>query len=150
MPVIISFRSRVIRALLTDSTIINLLLGLVGLLLSIGFLSVDEYRLSSHNYKLMFDFVNAHVWAALFFIYSISKLHRCLYRTPKYMKVAASTLGLWLWSYIVLSFIVFDPQLVAPSELMLIAPIVCEVWSLTLSLYTSKLILCRRSNDATI
>ena len=79
-------------------------------------------------------------------VYGIIKISSSVSRVWLTLKITNSIYGLWLWSYVVLSFVLFDKTPVAPTELILFISIICEVWSLAIVLYNRKSNRTRRSH----
>lgn len=111
---------------------ITLLLCVTGILMSIGFLFGDY---SNNNYVAINTLASSWVWSILFLIYGGTKGLSKFHTVPYILGVANSVFGLWLWSYIFLSFVLFDPVPMAATELLLVIPIVAEVWALTSLIY---------------
>lgn len=140
-----SLSSRVARAVLGDHTVVTMLLGMVALLLASGFLISHT---SNTNYYLLTDFASFSFWAAAFFLYGTAKITSTLYRTPFSIKLLTSVSGMWLWTYLTLSFVIFDITPIAPTEMMLFITGICEVWTLALNIFDSKHSHARRETDA--
>lgn len=141
----LSLKSRIGRVLLAEHGSITLLLGVLALLLSAGFFISST---NNSNYTLLEALASFKVWASVFAIYGITKLWGCLYRIDYVIKVTTSIAGLWLWNYLILSFIVFDTTKLAPTEMMLIIVLICEVWDLTTNMFNKNICWNRRSSDA--
>lgn len=142
---IISIKDRIIRLLISERTMINALLGLLGLLVSLGYLLGDT---STTYYTTISGLVHVRLWAAAFMLYGILKIHGCLYRTPVLVKTVSSVYGLWLWTYLVLSYTIFDVSNIRPLEYMLFATILYELWALVIIIYYHLHPLYRRLRDA--
>lgn len=140
----VPFGLRLTRAILNEHTAITVLLGVLGFALGLGFTVSKTYN---PNYTFLLELAPFWQWALVFFAYASSKILGVLYRTPFFVKALTTISGLWLWNYIFLSFIVFDKTPVAATELMLIVPVICEVWGFTNTIYNSKHKLSRRSSD---
>lgn len=138
---IISIKDRIIRILLSERTMINTLLGILGLLVSAGYLLGD----ASHAH---YTILPIRLWATAFMLYGILKIHGCLYRTPVLAKGISSIYGLWLWTYLVLSYTIFDVSSIRPLEYMLFATILYELWALIIIIYYYLHPLYRRLRDA--
>lgn len=138
--------ARIARAVLGDHNVITMLLGMAALLLAAGFLISTNVPLS-HNYSLLTDLANYKFWFFAFFLYGIAKIASTLYRTPFIIKLITSVSGMWLWSYLMLSFVIFDITPIAPTEMMLFITGICEVWALALNIFDSKHTNARRETD---
>lgn len=103
----------------------TLVLTITALVLSMGFLFGKG---NNANYALVYQFAHQYFWFALFFTYACVK-GTSLWAPVDY-KVALinSIVGLWAWLYLFLSFTVFDTTPVAPTEAMLVIPVLAEAW----------------------
>lgn len=144
----IPFRVRVIRALVNDNMAITLLLGILSFLLAAGFL-LSNNAVPNSNYYSVLALAPFDVWAMFFIIYGVMKIHGCLYRTHLYVNVFVSIVGMWSWSYLILSFTIFDPKkIVYPTDILAIFALIIEVWNLSLLLYYYTNPLYKRITDA--
>ena len=141
----ISIRERLSRAFLGEKTLMNMLLGMAAILFSVGLFIGYTH---DSNLIMLDQLAPFYVWGTLFSIYGGQKITGCLYRAPYYAKILNAILGLWLWSYLVLSCLVFDPKPLHPLEPMLLLALVCEVWTLAITIHCIKYALFRRRNDA--
>lgn len=140
----ITFANRVSRVLLSESSQIMLLLAMCGVLLGLGFIFGDP---NNNNYKAINEAGSAILWGISFTAYGLIKAIQTLYRIPTWLKFVASAAGIWAWNYVFLSFTLLDPTPVAPTEILLAIPIVCEMWGLAVSLFTLGQRKGRRSID---
>jgi hypothetical protein len=115
-----------------DNTAVIAVLATAAILSGIGFLIGDT---SNSNYTAIIAFAPSLAWALWFFVYGIEKLIEVIFSIPPYIKALNSLFGMWLWNYIVLSFLFFDKNPSYPLEYTLIAPLVIEVWFLTSLIY---------------
>jgi hypothetical protein len=138
----LTIKSRILRVFLDGRTVLSIVLSMFALLLCVG-LSLSSLT-NSPNYMYVAQLLGYYTWAALFGTYGIIKLVNCIYRIPCFIRVLNSNLGLWAWTYIYLSFTVFDTTTINPLEHILLLPILCEVWALTLILYNP---IHRRATD---
>ena len=128
-----------------NPTVVNMTLFSVSGLLALGFLL--DYISSSSNYSA---FKNGLVWAVAFGSYSAVKFTQSLGRTPLCLRAITSILGLWLWCYLLISFIVLDKVSMAPAEPVLFMPLVWELAYITSLIYIYRRLrssLTRRAND---
>ena len=146
MSVILTLKERVSRAVFVEHSVVTLLLGMLALLLSSGFLISNTLNA---NYTLLTQFAPYNFWALMFVTYGLSKIFSVLYRTHFYIKVTTSLTGMWLWSYLMLSFVIFDKTPMAPTEMMMFLTGICEVWALTLILFDYQQSPRRRKTDDT-
>ena len=115
-----------------------LFLGLGGLLLGLGFLFGD---VEPSDYSTLTRMFSKSVWAGLFLAYGLYKLFS-IGNTSYYVDIFVSAVGTWLWSYMGLSFFVFDPSPMYPVEPLLLLPIFSELWTLSVTIFR------RRNYDA--
>ena len=120
-------RQRLAAVLLADTVALRWALGWVAMLLTAGlaFGAAD-----TSNYGAINRLQPLGIWMALFGAYAVCHLAACLYRLPTAVMYVCGVLGLWLWSYLFLSFVVFDRTPVQATEVMLIVPLIAEVWIL--------------------
>ncbi len=104
----------------------SFMLAVASLMLALGFILGDG---NNANYALMYGFADPIYWSVFFFSYSFVKflgIWKCLdYR----IRLTNSALGIWAWNYIFLSFAVFDKTPMAPTEILLMVPVIVEMWS---------------------
>ena len=120
--------SRLAYTLFSETNTISIILGILGLLLGIGFIVGD---VTSPNFKSVVSFGTSWFWASGFLFYGAIKLCQALMTLPHWLNIFNTLTGLWAWSYIILSFIIFDKTPTAPTEYMLLVPLLCEVVLLT-------------------
>lgn len=137
--------SRLCWMLRVNHTVVSMTLFSVSGLLTIGFLLGDIS--ANSNYTAFNDKL---VWAAAFGSYSAVKLTQSLGRTPLCLRVITSILGLWLWCYLLISFILLDKGNMAPAEPILFMPLVWELAYITSLIYIYRRLrssFVRRAND---
>ena len=128
-----------------NHTVVSMTLFSISGLLALGFLLGDIS--SSSNYSA---FIDRLVWAVAFGSYSAVKFTQSLGRTPLCLRAVTSILGLWLWCYLLISFIVLDKVSMAPAEPVLFMPLVWELAYITSLIYMYRRLrssLTRRAND---
>lgn len=123
---------------------ITFLLGVCGISLSIGFVFMNT---SNPNYTALLQLANYAAWSLGFFTYGCIKVFQALFRVPYYIKLINAAQGMWLWTYLLLSFVVFDFSPLAPTELLLFVPVLCEVWEVTINIVNTKIHPDRRETD---
>ncbi len=106
----------------------TLLLIVAAFALCIGFLIGNTE--GNNNYELIFQFGNKYFWVSFFVAYALTKLLSLVKDVDYRAMVVNSVLGLWAWLYIFLSFTVFDTTDIAPTEALLVMPIITEAWLL--------------------
>lgn len=114
-----------------------LLLGVIAILLGLGFMLGDSSN--STNYTILLELFNSSTWTAIFFLYGCTKLLQFLDRLSYKLRVLTSMFGSWLWLYVLLSFMVFDPSKLSPAELLIILPLACEAGELVLDIFNLRL-----------
>lgn len=105
----------------------NTILGITSFLMSLGFLFGTGVN---QNYELIYQVLPELSWALLFASYASVKIASCLTTLSSGLKYINSLIGLWAWSMIFLSFTVFDSTPTSPVEVILLSPIIIEVWVL--------------------
>lgn len=123
-----SFKSRLSELVRSRKTETIIMLMIAGFLASVGFLLGDTHQ--NPNYELMFGFMSHKIWAGLFLIYASIKAISLFISTNYYVKLANGVTGLWAWMYIFLSFTVFDKTPMAPTEMLLLMPVITQSWLL--------------------
>ena len=115
-----------------DHTAVIAILAFAAMLSGIGFLFGD---ITNPNYAAIAAFAPSYVWAVWFLIYGMEKIIEIIVSIPPYIRAFNSLFGMWLWNYVVLSFLFFDTNPSYPLEFTLIAPLAIEVWFLTSLIY---------------
>jgi len=111
-----------------------ILLTATALLLSLGFLIGNP--VDQHNYIALYQLMSNMAWSFCFFVYAVIKFFQALKLIATTWTVIASMcLGVWLWSAIFVSSIILDPHAVAPTEFLLVTPLLLEVYQLAIDLY---------------
>ena len=141
----ISFTTRLKRLFLGEVSSMAFCVGAISLLLALGFFSANS---QTENYELINNHGSQILWGIIFLIYSVGRLASSLYRFQYSVRFFICFIGLTLWTLLLLSFTVYDPTPMRPTEVMLVLPVLCEFW-LALSavdcLKTKKLY--RRATD---
>lgn len=106
-----------------DTRALRLLNGVAAHLLAFGFFFFPS---TTDNYRFMLEVFFVHTWGIFFAVYGVSSLYSTYWRIPYWFANFKSAVGLWLWAYILLSFVVFDPAPAGASELLLALPIISE------------------------
>lgn len=116
---------RLIRLFFGEVSSLMFVVGLMALALGIGFIIADS---RTENYEL----INAHasqvLWGIIYIVYAIIRITTSMYRIPSPYKLFVCFIGLTLWLLLFLSFTVFDPTPMRPTELMLLLPVMVEFW----------------------
>jgi cadmium resistance protein CadD (predicted permease) len=126
--VMMPHRHPVLAALIdSDVSALRIAIAIGAMLFGTGLL-VSDMAVDSAAYVRMFYLAPAWVWACAFFTYAAGKFYIAIYwpdRIPKSLAASIITLGLFLWSYVYLSFVA-DGQ--SPAEYMMSSLIICEIW----------------------
>lgn len=111
------------------------MLMLTSFLMAIGFFIS---QVTNVNYETIYAFAHPYFWGGIFFVTSM--IHACdlWSRVDIKVKIINSIASLWAWSYIFLSFVVFDKTPIAPTEILLSLPIFIQSLVLTSALYCEK------------
>lgn len=112
-----------------------IMLMFAGFLASLGFFSADVVN---PNYASMYEFASQYFWAGLFFVYSSVKLLSLFLDLNFWIKMANGVVGLWAWTYILLSFTIFDVTPIAPTEALLALPVLTQSWLTLSTLYWGR------------
>jgi hypothetical protein len=115
----------------TQANTSSLWLSIMGTLLGIGFLVGDS---TSFKYFPFIKLLNHNIWAAILFAYAAVKFLQAVQSVPYWVTIATSVIGAWVWNYMIFSFIFLDPQTMAPVEVLLFFPVVCEVFDLAMDI----------------
>ena len=119
-----NLKALIASAIFDKSNEVVVILSVAGFFMALGFFLGDS---SNSNYLAINSLASYHVWGLVFLFYSISKGLTTLYRIPRFICVGICTLGLWLWSYIFLSFVLFDPIPMTSTEILLLIPLLAEI-----------------------
>ena len=114
---------------------ITLLLGTFGLLFGIGFIIGST---SQDRYYPFTVLVPAEYWGVVFCVYGLLKLYQTRYYCSTKLRVATSTLGIWLWSYASISFILYEYSTLSPSDILLLLPLTYEILELVIDLFQHR------------
>lgn len=112
----------------SDMRQIKWLLGWIALALGIGFWTAE---VTTDNYLALKQFAPVWVWAMMFTAYGLKKLLGCLFQMPFGVIISFSAMGLYLWGYLFISFVLFDNTDVQATEYMLLFPLLTELWILS-------------------
>ena len=137
--------SRICWMIRVNHTVVSMTLFSISGLLTIGFLLGD--LAANSNYSAFKDGI---VWAGAFGSYSAIKFIQSLGRTPICLRALNSVLGLWLWCYLIISFVILDKTAMAPAEPTLLMPLVWELAYITSLIYIYRRLrssLTRRADD---
>lgn len=139
------FSTRVKRLFLGDISSLSFALGLVSILLSLGFFFANAH---TENYQLMNTHGSPELWAILFFTYGGARVASSLYRFSNFARIWLTFIGLSVWSFLFISFVLVDITPLRPTELMLLLPILVEFWFAVNAIDCIKGAVYRRKTDA--
>lgn len=126
-------KSRIADIIFGQSPGVALSLAVCGWIMGIGFF----VGATNNNYVTLTSLMPFISWGSVFIIYATIKSYGVLiaYKTQTWLDIANSAIGVWAWNYIFLSFVLFDQVPAAPTEFLLLVPVLGEVWSLTSIIY---------------
>lgn len=142
------WRDQLFMIVISDKSSLNVLIGVVSFMAAFGLFFGTPRR---GNYDLMLGFASMNCWGVMFLLHGVLAVARSMNRCYELLNYARSFFGLWLWSYIGVSFIYMDPTPLAPFEPVLLSFALAELWVLTCSMLTfslKKYDFKRRSTDA--
>ena len=119
---------RVIRVLTSDLTPMLWVLGWLAVILSIGFLTAST---ENSNYEFINTLTSRIAWVLMFFTYGVMTIGTSMYNIGYYIRSCISVVGIFLWSYVFLSFTFYDPTPTYATEWMLLIPLIVECWFLS-------------------
>jgi hypothetical protein len=90
-------------------------------------------------YDLMLHLSSLKFWILGFTIYSALKIYSCIADKPEPSSIISSILGMWLWSYTLVSFVSNPTRPVGSGDLMLLTVLIAELWTITESIVNYKL-----------
>lgn len=121
-------KQKLIDILYKDVSALRFSLSWSALTLMLGFLygSTDG---SSYNH--LKGLMRYELWAIAFGAYGVAMLFTNLFKVARYTHCAIDAIGLWLWTYLFLSFICVDSTPTSAAEYLLIIPIISSAWIIT-------------------
>lgn len=136
-------KTRFYDVLVSDLRSLKFSQGVVSILLAFGFWLSN---VDTENYDYLNGIFNKHIWGDIFLAYGVFRISSTLYTLPDMVKFIGGLIGLWLWTYILLSFTVYDPTTIKSTEWMLIIPLMAEVWMMAECLFKRNrdCILCKK------
>lgn len=123
---------------------LTLLLGISGITLGIGFALSNTTDL---DYAAVVQFAPPIYWVIGLLVYGILKILQALGRMPATIKLLNALQGIWAWSFLFISFSIIDTAPITPTELLLVVPILCEVWELVVAIFNFRIYPRRRKDD---
>jgi len=127
-----TLRNSLAKILFQYSQPVTFIVVLAGWMMTLGLL----LTISTERTSLLAVLMPVTHWLLAYVAYSILKTYCVLFRlNPSILEVFVSSCGIFLWSYIALTFTVYNYTRVTPSDLVLFIPALAEAWSLTIILY---------------
>lgn len=120
--------NRLVKVLTSDLTPIRWVLGWLSILLSVGFLTAST---DNPNYEFINTIPSKLTWVSMYFIHGVLLIITSMYAVPYYGRSLIHVFGLFLWSYVFLSFTFYDRTPIYATEWMLMIPIIVECWMLS-------------------
>ena len=129
---IIGLRGRIANAIIKHGEALQSILGLCGVLLGLGFIFGN---VGGTNYESMLGLLPRMVWGYMALFYGLFKLYGVVIQHIYPLELFVAGAGTWMWSYLMLSFTVFDTAPTYPTEWLLAVPIACELWALSIIIF---------------
>lgn len=141
-----TFLLRILLLIIAQVRSMSLILGVCGITLGLGFLVMDTENPNYHSIK---EFAPIGFWAAGFFTYGTIKVLHSVFRVHYSIKLFNALQGIWVWTFLFLSSSIFDSTPLTPTELLLVIPIICELWEIVIVIIISNFSThpCRRKED---
>lgn len=130
-----SITRRFYEVLVSDLRALKFSQGTVSILLAFGFWLSN---VDTENYDYLNGIFSKAIWGDIFLGYGIFRICSTLYDIWDSVKFIGGFIGIWLWTYILLSFTVYDPTTIKSTEWMLIIPLMAETWMFAECLFKRK------------
>lgn len=131
----IPIKARLTGLLLFESKTITFLLSIIGFLLGTGFYF---FNISNVDYAVFYSLADMQYWGIVFYLYGSIKLLQSIRPISQWLKIAGSSLGMWLWTYLIFGFLLLDQTQPTPEELLLIVPLICEMGELVINMFNCR------------
>ena len=128
----IDLRGRIANAIIKHGEALQIILGLCGVLLGLGFIFGN---VGGTNYESMLGLLPRMVWGYMALFYGLFKLYGVVIQHIYPLELFVAGVGTWMWSYLLLSFTVSDTVPTCPTEWLLAVPIACELWALSIIIF---------------
>lgn len=119
---------KIIVTLTENLTVVRFFMGILSAILAIGFFVASA---DNTNYKQITNLVDKKIWGLIFLVHAISLIMTVVYCLPVHLKRFLNVFGIWVWSYVFLSFTFYDTSPSEPTEWMLVIPAILEFLLLT-------------------
>lgn len=120
--------NKIIKILTGDLSTVRFFMSILSLILALGFFMAST---DNGNYQQINNLADKLVWGVIFAIHAVSLLMTIVYEIPVHLKRFLNLVGIWIWSYVFLSFTFYDATPTASTEWMLVMPVILEFWLLT-------------------
>lgn len=127
--------NKIIKTLTGDLSVVRFCMGILSLILALGFFMDNT---ANGNYQQINNLADKKIWSAIFVLHAISLLMTIVYELPVHLKRFLNLVGIWVWSYVFLSFTFYDASPTASTEWMLVMPVILEFWLLTERMFENK------------
>lgn len=114
-----------INILYKDTTTLRLSLSLSALSLSFGFIFGSS---DTPYYYFLEHLMEFSQWAMIFGLYGGMLLVSSFYKLHRAILCSIDAIGLWLWVYIFISFVIVNPIHNPSAAYMLIVPVMSALW----------------------
>ncbi len=119
---------KLLNVLSSDLTLIRFLMGVLAFILALGFFGSNT---DNNNYQQLNNFADKRIWGLAFVAHAISLMLVVFNNFPITFRRGLHLIGIWLWTYVFLSFTLYDSTPIASTEWMLLMPVILEFWLLT-------------------
>lgn len=126
---------KITKTLTSDLTVVRLFMSILSYILSMGFFLAST---DNTNYQQINTLADKGVWAVIFLIHAVTLFMTVIFELPTHFKRFLNLIGIWIWSYVFLSFTFYDATPTASTEWMLVMPVILEFWLLTERMFESK------------
>lgn len=139
-----TFTHRITTLMFAQAQALTFMLSITALTMGLGFILGVT---TSASYADIVALGGDLVWASAFIGFGLLKLIQAVFRIHYFVKIGNSLLGIWLWSFLFLTFSVIGKAELSPLELLLVIPILCEAWEITMTIFNFRLFQGRRESD---
>ena len=131
----IDLRGRIANAIIKHGEALPIIIGLCGVLLGLGFIFGNA---GGTNDESMLGLLPRMVWGYMALFYGLFKLYGVVIQHIYPLELFVAGVGTWMWSYLMLSFTVFDTVPNHPTKWLLAVPIACELWALSVIIFERR------------
>jgi hypothetical protein len=116
-----------LKILTADLSPMRFVIAWLAYILAFGFFASST---NNHNYEFINTVTGKNIWGSLFVFHGTMMMVTALFTINNYTRSAVSIIGIFLWSYVFLSFTFYDPTPINSTEWMLMIPVILECWFL--------------------